>query len=224
MRNHQIADIMEAVAERWTDAADPFRARAYRRAAHTIRTRKASVAERYEQGGVAALQDLPGVGPGIAKTLVELLDTGHVAMLDPRGHARCESAIADVPGIGPVLAHRIHLRAGVHTLEDLEAAAHDGRLAAVPGLGARRAQCVRDFLATHMRRPSPPARPVLPVAELLDVDRDYRDEVDRGTLIRIAPHRFNPEHVAWLPVLRTTRGPRRYVALFSNTERAHALG
>jgi DNA polymerase (family 10) len=40
----------------------------------------------------------------------------------------------------------------------------------------------------------------------------------------IAPQRFNPSGDRWLPVLHTRRGPRRYTALYSNTEPAHRLG
>ena len=41
--------------------------------------------------------------------------------------------------------------------------------------------------------------------------------------MKIAPRRFNPPHVAWLPVLHTIRGRRHYTALFSNTALAHRL-
>jgi hypothetical protein len=59
---------------------------------------------------------------------------------------------------------------------------------------------------------------------LLDVDREYREKASRGELFKIAPKRFNPSGEAWLPVLHTRRGPRRYTALFSNTALAHELG
>jgi hypothetical protein len=41
--------------------------------------------------------------------------------------------------------------------------------------------------------------------------------------VKIAPRRFNPAGVAWLPILHTTRGRRHYTALFSNTALAHRL-
>jgi hypothetical protein len=62
------------------------------------------------------------------------------------------------------------------------------------------------------------------VAELLDVDREYREKARAGLLRRIAPRRFNAEHQAWLPILHTERGRDHYTALFSNTARAHDLG
>lgn len=62
------------------------------------------------------------------------------------------------------------------------------------------------------------------VAEILDVDREYREGAASGTLKRIAPKRMNPAQEAWLPVLHTVRGDRRYTVLFSNTPRAHEHG
>ena len=62
------------------------------------------------------------------------------------------------------------------------------------------------------------------VADLLDVDREYRERSKAGTLRRIAPQRFNPTGEAWLPVLHTRRGAAEYTALYSNTARAHQLG
>ncbi len=144
-----------------------------------------------------------------------------------RDHARCTHRLASVPGIGPTLARRLHEVLDVHTVEELDAAAHDGRLERVPGFGARRLRGVIETLAGRLgphARPAPPPRPPLPVTELLDVDREYREKAARGVLLRIAPHRYNPEHRSWLPVLRTRRDGRQYTALFSNTARAHVLG
>lgn len=61
------------------------------------------------------------------------------------------------------------------------------------------------------------------VAALLEVDREYREKADKGQLQKIAPRRFNPDHVAWLPVLHTRRDDLHFTALYSNTERAHEL-
>ena len=73
-------------------------------------------------------------------------------------------------------------------------------------------------------RPGEGAAALPPVAELLQVDAEYRSEAAAGRLPRIAPLRFNPQRQAWLPVLHARRGPWHYTALFSNTARAHALG
>jgi hypothetical protein len=61
------------------------------------------------------------------------------------------------------------------------------------------------------------------VATLLEVDGEYRDKAAAGLLRKIAPRRFNPDHVAWLPVLHARREGQDFTALYSNTERAHDL-
>jgi hypothetical protein len=139
--------------------------------------------------------------------------------------------LTSVPGIGKTLAWQLHDDLGLESLEDLESAAHDGRLESVAGLGAKRLAGIRDSLAHRLARvrqqllSAPAARESgeASVAELLDVDREYRREAAANTLKRIAPRRFNPAHEAWLPVLHAARGERHYTALFSNTARAHEL-
>jgi hypothetical protein len=153
-------------------------------------------------------------------------------MLDRlRGSIDPVSLFRTVPGIGPELARRLHDVLGVDTLEALEAACHDGRLACVPGVGESRAAAIRAALAEILDRSrlrtrvAPAAASVEPpVQMLLDVDREYRDRARAGELPTIAPRRFNPNGAAWLAVLHTTRGPWHFTALFSNTARAHELG
>jgi hypothetical protein len=134
--------------------------------------------------------------------------------------------LASVPGIGRVFAERLHDELGLETLADLEAAAHDGRLETLAGFGAKRLAGVRDSLAHRLGRVRMTATVDVapPVSELLDVDREYRENAAANRLPHITPRRFNPTHEAWLPILHTRRGPRRYTALFSNTARAHRAG
>ena len=136
-----------------------------------------------------------------------------------------------MPGIGPELAQRIYDELGIDTLEDLEIAAHDGRLAHVEGFGQRRVRAIRAQLHAILSRQSRrralrrhrPALDAPPVAMLLHVDREYRYRSQTGELPQIAPRRFNPDGAAWLPVLNTYRAAWRFTALFSNTARAHSL-
>jgi putative hydrolase len=226
----------EVIADRLREAADlleqqqanPFRVRAYREAARTVEGLSADVREIDDRGGPATLALLPGVGPRIAHAIDELLRTGRWSQLERlRGTLDPEKLFGAIPGVGPTLSRRINDILHVDTLEALEVAAHDGRLARVAGVGPRRAAMIRSSLASMLGRPwRPSTSPAeeAPVSELLDVDREYREEAAKGRLPRIAPRRFNPRGEAWLPVLHTERGDRYYTALFSNTARAHQLG
>ncbi len=225
--NEEIAQILDEVGELLSaQGANPFRAAAYKNGASVVRRLSAPLTETYVARGIDALVELPAIGASLALAIVEILDTGSLAVLERlRGQADPESLLATVPGIGAELARRIHAALGVETLEELEIAAHDGRLARVTGYGPRRIRGVIDALAGRLgrrERHSMVANPP-PIAELLDVDREYRDAAARGALRHIAPRRFNPNHEAWLPILHTHRDERQYTALFSNTARAHEL-
>lgn len=209
--------------------ANPFRANAYVRAAETLESLSVDAREILRERGAAGLAELPAVGVGLASAIAEMAATGRLSRLERlRGSVDPEGLLQSVPGIGASLARLLHERLHIGTLEALEIAAHDGRLEQLPGIGPRRAAAIRANLAAllgRVDRPREPAPLDIPaVAEILDVDRQYRRDAAAGKLPLIAPRRFNPEHKAWLPVLHTERGPWHFTALFSNTAKAHELG
>jgi len=228
--NDDIAGRLEEVARILAEqGANRFRVQAYHRAATTLREMSRPVSEIFAEKGLAGLEDLPSVGESIARSIRDILVHGKLVMLDRlRGEHDPVALLKSVPGIGEAFARKLHDELGIETLEDLEAAAHDGRLEGVAGFGAKRLAGVRDSLAHRLGRirkqPSEPAiQGAPPVAELLDVDAEYRRRAGEGGLKTITPRRFNPTREAWLPVLHTARGTRHYTALFSNTARAHEL-
>ena len=210
--------------------ADAFRVQAYRNAASTVRELPRNILDLVHEEGLEGLDALPSIGPVLARAITLIVTTGRLPMLDRlRAELDPIALLATVPGIGARLAERVHDSLDIDTLEELELAAHDGRLGSLAGFGEKRIAGIRDALATRLGRQRVPIaaerkedRP--PVDELLDVDREYRAAARAGRLHRIAPRRFNPERRAWLPVMHTWRGGRHYTVLFSNTARAHALG
>jgi hypothetical protein len=62
--------------------AQPFRAASYHHAATVVRHLPAPITTRYVEGGTAALDDLPGVGPGIARIIEQLIETGRSTFLE----------------------------------------------------------------------------------------------------------------------------------------------
>lgn len=227
--NTQAAEIFRECAEILRhQAANPFRVNAYLRAAETLDALDADVRSLLERDGIDGLVKLPGIGKGLAAAIDEIARTGRLAQLDRlRGEASPEVLFQSLPGIGPKLAREIHDALHIDTFEDLELAAHDGSLAAVPGIGERRAAAIRAGVAAALGRARPSRRrqgPVPPVDLVLEVDADYRRRADAGQLPVIAPRRFNPEGKAWLPILHTDRQGWHFTALYSNTARAHELG
>ena len=225
MTNARIASTFEEVAALLEQqGASSHRARAWREAAGVIRDHDREMSDVFRDHGKVGLEATPKIGPRLASVIIELVKTGHCGALD-RLRGDGIEVLRRVPSIGPRLADRIHHDLGVETLEELEAAAHDGRLATVAGFGERRIAAIRDVLATRLGRTRPAAPAPRPsVALLLDIDREYRRAAEAGELRRIAPRRFNPSHEAWLPILHAERDGWSCTALYSNTALAHELG
>ena len=221
--------LREAAALLKAQQASPYRSLAYLKAASTIEKLGEDISV-VAKRGMSALDALPNVGLGIGAAILEMLSTGQWSQLERmRGTLKPEAAFQIVPGIGPVLAREIHEYLHVDTLEALEAAAHDGRLAQVPGIGQKRLSIIRaalnDILARRgTRRIDHRPDIVPPIALLLSVDLEYRTKAREGQLRLIAPKRLNPEGRAWLPILHTEIEPWHFTALYSNTALAHQLG
>jgi DNA polymerase (family X) len=147
-----LADLSEILGE------DGFRIRAYRTAASRVRETGISVAQLALQGEA---KELPGIGRTIESKLVEAVEQGEIAALTNRR----DEVPADVasflrlPGVGPKLAARIWRELGVTTTTDLRRAAQEGRLRALPGLGAASEAKILDALRSP--RSSAPARGLL---------------------------------------------------------------
>lgn len=228
----EIADLLEEIASLLdVQDANVFRIRSYRQGARTIRESDADVASMAEREDLDALVALPNIGEGLANVIVEYVTTGRSSLRDElRGKVAPGALFAQVPGIGEELATRIAAELQINSLEELEQAAHDGRLEQVEGFGERRVQMVRTSLAgilggAAQRRQEEPGEGAEepPIALLLEIDAEYRRRAAEGDLPTIAPKRFNPDDEKWLPILNTTRDDWKFTALFSNTARAHEL-
>ena len=137
MDNRRIADRLDAFASLLELAdANPYMARAYRRAAETIRATPAPVAELVRDGRV---RELRGIGPGIEARLRELVETGAIEEL-----AELERELAPgLVGLGRYLglsakrSVEIARALGVRTPDELREAAAAGRLRTVRGIGPK---------------------------------------------------------------------------------------
>jgi hypothetical protein len=231
--NQRIAErLREAAQLLHAQDASPYRADAYRKAAESLEHLPRDARAIYESEGLHGLDAIPHVGLGIATAIGEMLATHRWGQLDRlRGTTEPEKLFQAVPGMGPELARRIHDQLHIDSLEALETAANDGRLASVAGVGPRRVAAWRAALDHMLGRirghaavePQDTSREP-GVAQLLAVDREYAERAAAGTLHRIAPRRFNPENVAWLPVLHTQHAAWSFTALYSNSALAHRLG
>jgi len=239
--NEQIASTLGRISALLEfQRANRFRVAAYRNAADTVREAPESLAEAARAGDLDTVRKLPRSGAGLARLSVEIAQTGRPSLLiDLETAASPLTSLAQVPGMGQDGAKAAVAALGITTLQDLEVAAHDGRLATVAGFDQARVDTVKVGLAGILSRSirrrasrrgqkavaaatEPTTKPAISL--LLELDAEYRAGAEAGTLRTIAPKRFNPLGQAWLPVLETEREGWHFTLLFSNTARAHELG
>src|SRR3989304_5296778 len=137
--NQEVADRLQEVALLLNEQrANPYRVEAYRRAADMLRRLRQPLTEMIASQGLDGLEELPGIGHSLARSIYQLVKTGRLPMLERlRGESDPVGLLASVPGIGKALAQRLHDDLELHSLEELEAAAHDGRLGEIEGIGAK---------------------------------------------------------------------------------------
>jgi DNA polymerase (family X) len=152
MDNTGIADRLEAFASLLELAdASPYQARAYRRAADTIRAAPVPVAELVRNGRV---RDLRGIGRGIEARLRELVETGKIAELAELEHELSPGLVGLGRYLGLTAKRSVEIARALDasTPEEFRAAAAEGRLRAVPGVGPKLEAQLLEALA---REPEP---------------------------------------------------------------------
>jgi len=133
--NAYIAEQLEAFASLLDlSGAGYYTSRAYRRAAETIRETKAPIADLVAAGRI---QELRGIGTGIAARLRELVETGRIAELEElESEVQPELVgLGRFLGVGPKRMVDIGRALGVSTADEFREAARAGRLTSVAGIG-----------------------------------------------------------------------------------------
>ena len=131
VRLTRLADLLEI------EGANAFRVRAYRAAAETIEAHPEAIAAMVARG--ADLTALKGVGKDLAAAITALLEAGEIPALREVAE-RVPVGLLDVvrvPGVGPKRAAALWRELGVTSLDDLDRAARDGRVAALAGFGEK---------------------------------------------------------------------------------------
>ena len=147
---------------------NPFRIRAYRRAALLVRTLPRELSQMPSR---EAIDSLPGIGADLTAKIVELLDTGRLRALEAarRGIPSGVREMLRLPMLGPARVRALHTALGVQGPADLRRALTDGRVGRLRGFGPviqrRLAEALRDSRLAQARRT--PIHVAVPYAESL---------------------------------------------------------
>lgn len=117
----------------------PFKPRAFEKAALAIDELSENVGDIYKKGGIAALEEIAGVGRGIAERIEEYIKTGHIKdydQLKKKIPVRVEE-LTRIEGVGPKMIKTLYEKLGIRTVKQLEKAAKAGKIAKIPRFGRK---------------------------------------------------------------------------------------
>ncbi|MDI3280643.1 MAG: DNA polymerase/3'-5' exonuclease PolX [Bacillota bacterium] len=166
MKNYEVVWILEEIADLLELAGEnPFKARAYRRAARSLEALDRPIGELVAEG---SLREVPGVGEAIAGKIAELVTTGRLAYLE-RLRAQVPPGLKEmlaIPGVGPRLARLFYEELKIDSIAALEEAARAQRLRELRGVGAKVELNILQGIQRLRERPARvPLGVVLPIGE-----------------------------------------------------------
>jgi DNA polymerase (family 10) len=165
MKNHEIAKIFNEIAgllEIKTD--NPFRIRAYRRAALNIEGLTRNVEDLSED----ELIEVPGVGKDLAAKIAEYIKTGNVAVHEElkKEIPQIVLDLESVPGLGPKTAMLLHEKLQIKSIDELAKLAEEHKLAGLPGIRGKTEESILKGIGMLRRsQERSPLGKVLPIAQ-----------------------------------------------------------
>ena len=156
MDKNQVASILEEVATLMAlqENSNTFEVRAYENAARAISALDGNIEQLTHEG---KLKGTPGLGSTMIKRIEEIVDSGHLVWLDELRAKTPEVKLAmmRIPGVGPKKINAIYEQLHVNSIEELEQACKDDRVAHLPGFGKKTQDKILQgiaFLAQHSGR------------------------------------------------------------------------
>jgi len=214
MRNQAVAEIFNDIADILEIKGDnPFRIRAYRRAAQNIDSFARDVAETSPE----ELQNIPGIGADLAAKVQEYVQTGSLEFYDelkkevPAGLID----ILSVPGLGPKTAKLLFEKLHIKDINDLEKRAKEGRLKSLPGIQAKTEENILKGIAMIRRHTGRfPIGRVLPVAD--GILEKLREKAPITKLNIAGSLRRWKDTVKDIDILATSKNPHEVMNVFVN--------
>ncbi len=134
--NERVSKVLYEMGEILTIKGDRFRSRAFNMAAQQITVLTEDIQLIYDR---SELEDIPGVGKGIAAVIIELLERGGSTQLEELRESLPHGVrdLMQLEGVGPRKAMRLNKELGVTSIDELEQAAKAKKVRPLKGFGAK---------------------------------------------------------------------------------------
>jgi len=147
-KNKELAAIFNRIADALEIKGElAFKVQAYRKAARVLEELPEDIETLSKE---KRLQNIPGIGSGLAAKIEEYLATGRMQKYEEAlsGIPLSLLTLLEIPGLGPKTIHLANKELGVQSLADLKRVIRDGSLSELPGLGAKRVENILKGIET----------------------------------------------------------------------------
>ena len=215
MNKDQVAEVLVSIATLLElKGENPFKTRAYLNAARTIETLSEPLDKVVAE---ARLADIKGIGDALQQKITELVTTGKLQYYEDLKASIPPGLVAmlDIPGLGPKKIKALHDELGIKTVEQLEQACKDGKIAGLKGFGEktqanileginrRRAYASRHLVSDALQRAEP----------LLEALRSQPDVIRCSTAGSLRRHR---EVIGDIDLLASSKQPAEVIEFFTS--------
>ncbi len=131
---YEIADMLEIEDEKRI-----FEIRAYRKAALSLETMQEDVEEVFRKNGIEGLREISGVGEGLAKKIIEYIETGRMKKYEEykKKYPIDFAGLTQIQTLGARKAFRLYKSLGIRNVDDLKKAIADHRIMELEGFGQK---------------------------------------------------------------------------------------
>jgi len=212
MKNQEIATIFNDIADLLEiKGENPFRIRAYRRAAQNIEGLAKDVVEIAKD----ELLKVPGIGQDLAGKVEEYVKTGRLQFYEDlkKEVPASLSTLLSVPSLGPKTAKLLLEKLNIKDLETLEKFAREHRLTGLPGIKEKTEENILkgiEMLKRGLERK--PLGKVLPIAN--DILEHLRNKALVKKLIVAGSIRRWKETIKDIDILATSENPKEVMKTF----------
>src|ERR1022692_577841 len=215
MNKDQVAEVLAGIAVLLElKGENPFKTRAYQNAARTIETLSEPLDKVVAE---ARLADIKGIGEALQQKITELVTTGRLQYYEDLKAATPPGLVAmlDIPGLGPKKIKALHDELGIDTVEKLEQACKDGKIAGLKGLGEKTQTNILEGIA---RRRSYASRHLISDAllgaePLLEALRSHPDVIRCSSAGSLRRHR---EIIGDIDLLASSKAPEEVIESFTS--------